>query len=232
EEGSKNEVVSNEAKQSFAVGGDYYEPVSSADSSLVVEQLIVEGVEDVLVSDFTDLFSRMNKCNKLYDNFTFSPVKMRIFLVLAGRLHHEPSNNANFNIVTQHLEKFKSQEPDAPLYLAHVFTCQTQINVSVRAQAGKTLKSALTQKQQVYNQQILQNVLQMIVQALIEENIGLRRTAGNVAASFVEIDGLENSFPFIAALAGSLDVSQPQTQIEGTVDCLLKTIEIKELIRR
>ncbi|KAA6356252.1 MAG: hypothetical protein EZS28_048221, partial [Streblomastix strix] len=43
----------NEAKQSFAVGGDYYEPVSSADSSLVVEDLIVVGVEELLVSDFT-----------------------------------------------------------------------------------------------------------------------------------------------------------------------------------
>ncbi|KAA6370170.1 MAG: hypothetical protein EZS28_034302, partial [Streblomastix strix] len=43
----------NEAKQSFAVGGDYYEPVSSADSSLVVEDLIVVGVEELLVSDLT-----------------------------------------------------------------------------------------------------------------------------------------------------------------------------------
>ncbi|KAA6366544.1 MAG: hypothetical protein EZS28_037929, partial [Streblomastix strix] len=127
------------------------------------------------------------------------------------------------------LGKFKEQAPDAPLYLAHVFACQPQIDVRVRMQAGLTLKSALTQKKLVYNQQILQNALQMVVQALKEENIGLRRTAGNVAASFVETDGLENSFPFIAALAGSLDVSQPQTQIEGTVDCLLKIIENNQL---
>ncbi|KAA6366043.1 MAG: hypothetical protein EZS28_038430, partial [Streblomastix strix] len=123
------------------------------------------------------------------------------------------------------LEIFKSQAPDAPLYLAHVFICQTQIDIHVRMQDGLTLTSALTQNKQVYNQQILQNALQMVVQALKEENIDHRRTYGAIAASFVETDGLENSFPFIAALAGSLDVSQPQTQIEGTVDSNCKILE-------
>ncbi|KAA6383688.1 MAG: hypothetical protein EZS28_020785 [Streblomastix strix] len=103
------------------------------------------------------------------------------------------------------------------------------IDVHMCMQVGLTLNSDLNQKQQVYNQQILQNALQMVVQTLKEENIDLRRTYGAIATSFIETDGLENSFQLIAALAESLDVSQPQTQIEGTVGCLLKIIENNQL---